>query len=383
MIVHVIDNIAPSSGGPTSVVLALARTQATMGHQVAIVCEHGDPDAIFQLQAGCATDVPCIKVGNVSRLRRSTELEAVLDRLNPDVLHLHCVWDPIIAQAALLAKNVPTVLSTHGMLHPWPLNQSRFRKSCYLRLLHSRFTHVRRYIALNTPEADHISLNLRFRAVALPNGVDVRQLTALRLKPADIGSGDEPRTLLNISRLHPIKGLDRLINAFAVYLRSGGHGRLIIAGPDAGAKASLHRQVESMDIADLVQFPGPVWGDNKLRLMAHSHAFAHSPRYEGFGIAVAEAIASGLPTVTTENCHIEGALAARAALFVEDSEAAFAAGIARVMDEEPLRRLMQHNGQSWASTLDWRRITKQTLQVYREVGLELVGDTSTKSGRSK
>ncbi len=373
MIVHVIDNLDRTSGGPPAVVLSLVAIQAARGQRVAVICA-GSPgsfaETAIEHESWRSLGVECIQVGPIRRTWRSQAIERALERTSPDLVHLHCVWDPIVAEVAARACGVPLVLSTHGMLHPHALRLHRFRKWAYLRFHRRLFRKVSAFLALNREEASYIRHILGVQAEAVPNGVDTEALAMVRERRLQsLRPENHDPVLLNIGRLHEIKGLDRLVRAFAGYVRAGGRGRLVIAGPDGGARAGLCKLAHQLLPEGQVDFPGPAWGHDKFGLLASCSAFAHAPRFEGFGIAVAEAIGAGIPTVTTNNCHLDGAREAEALIEVDDTDNALERGIRRLLEDEALRDSLSTRGFDWVRrNLGWESIADQTLAVYRRAG---------------
>jgi glycosyltransferase involved in cell wall biosynthesis len=379
MIVHVIDNIDRNSGGPATVVRELAAAQARRGDRVAIVCERSDnmeADTGLAGRERSAPDVECIQVGKVGRIGQSTSLIRALDRLEPVLLHLHGVWDPIVMAAAAAAGSRPTTLSTHGMLHPAALQRSGRRKRAFLWAYRRRLGHIGAFAALNAEEARYVrELTCRVCEV-VPNGINAEPLSALaaRRKAAEQTRTNLPPNLLNICRIHEIKGLDRLIRAFSGYVCKGGTASLVIAGPDGGDQPRLESLIKSLCLEDMVRFVGPAWGEAKYELLEGCAAFVHTPRFEGFGIAVAEALGAGVPTLTTVNCHLDGASDAGALLQVADSDEAVEAGIGRVLADSTLRATLSDRSVHWASmNLSWASIASRTSDLYRKASSQTVG----------
>jgi glycosyltransferase involved in cell wall biosynthesis len=373
VIVHVIDNLDRTSGGPPAVVSSLVAIQAARGARVAVICtgtEGAVADTLIDQESWRNLGIECFQVGPVRRALRSRAVARALESISPDLVHLHCVWDPVVADVAAQAKGIPLVLSTHGMLHPHALRMHQIRKWAYLQLHRRLFRNISTFLTLNREEADHIGHFLGVDAVVVPNGVDAAALAVVRerrLRQASLGAHDP--VLLNIGRLHEIKGLDRLIRGFAGYVRAGGRGILVLAGPDGGERSHLCGLARDLLPHGQVRFPGPAWGREKFELLADCSAFAHAPKFEGFGIAVAEAIGAGVPTVTTSNCHLDGARSAGALIEVQDTDAALEQGIRRVMEDEALRDSISARGFDWVrSNLCWESIADQTSAVYRKSG---------------
>jgi glycosyltransferase involved in cell wall biosynthesis len=170
--------------------------------------------------------------------------------------------------------------------------------------------------------------------------------------------------LLAVGSIVPRKGYDILIAALAGLLDLPWH--LTIAGDDRdpATAARLRADIEHHKLGSRISLLGAVSGSRLAELYALSELFVLPSRYEGFGLPVLEAMASGTPVVTTTG----GALpevAGEAAVLVEPGEpAALAGGIERALaDRERLVRA----GLERARFFSWTETARRTLQVYREL----------------
>jgi glycosyltransferase involved in cell wall biosynthesis len=104
---------------------------------------------------------------------------------------------------------------------------------------------------------------------------------------------------LFLSRLHPLKGLGMLIDAWAEIPHAG--WQLLVVGTDeAGHEAEIKARVERRGLAGAVTFGGPRYGDEKVAVMQAADLFVLPTHSENFGIVVAEALACGVPVITTK-----------------------------------------------------------------------------------
>ena len=141
------------------------------------------------------------------------KLRQVVRSFRPDIVHDNGIWLPHNHSLARLAAhyNLPRVVSVRGMLEPWALAHKRVKKK--LAWLAYQKRDLNRAAALHATadsEAEVIAnLGLLPRVVVLPNGVDIPAVAASHSR-----APDQPRTALFLSRIHPKKGLDRLIDAW-------------------------------------------------------------------------------------------------------------------------------------------------------------------------
>lgn len=362
-IVHAIQDIPPSSGGPTSAVLGLAEFQLGMGDDATIAC------------AGGATGSERVRVDVVSAATRPPardRLAAAWGRQPPDIVHVHGVWDPIVraATASASTMRIPWVLSSHGMLHPETLAHHGIRKSAYLVVFGRVVRGARHVLALNREEAENVTERFGVPASVIPAGVDVpKELPASTgaFRSSVAGLGAAP-FLLFIGRLDPIKGIDLLVEAFARAVGRGLAHHLVIAGPDFGAQRSIEARVASAGLAPRVHLVGALWGDRKRDAVAECDLFVHRPRYEGYGLAAVEAMAAGRPVLTTARCRLDAASAAGAVRIAPDTTEGFAAALCALTRDPVALAQQASSGRSWAvGHAGWQALGMQVRQVYADV----------------
>jgi glycosyltransferase involved in cell wall biosynthesis len=126
------------------------------------------------------------------------------------------------------------------------------------------------------------------------------------------------RSLLFLSRIHPKKGCDLLIEAFARVAAEDPALRLLMAGPDQeGWRSKLEALARSRGIADRITWTGMLQGDLKWGAFRVADAFVLPSHQENFGITVVEALACGLPVLITDKVNIWREIAKAEAGFVE------------------------------------------------------------------
>ena len=252
--------------------------------------EAWDPQAI-----GRAT---CVRVSSwpPRMFSYSPELPRVIAGLRPAIVHQHGIWQysGIIASQARETHGIRVVVSPHGMLAPRALAHRAGRKRLAWSLYQRRaLAAVDIFHVTSERERDDLrALGLRQPVAVIPFGVAVPDQY-----PARANSG--PMTALFLSRIHPIKGLLDLLHAWAAVRPVG--WRLLIAGPDeCGHAAEVAAAVKSLDLSNHVEMRGACWGEDRDRLMNSSDLFVLPSHSENFGIVVAEALARGLPVLTTQ-----------------------------------------------------------------------------------
>jgi glycosyltransferase involved in cell wall biosynthesis len=137
--------------------------------------------------------------------------------------------------------------------------------------------------------------------------------------------------------------------------------KLVYAGPDRGLGDELRREARALGLDGRVEFAGHVSGDELAALYRGAAALVFPSRYEGFGLPVLEAMASGTPVVATSSSSIPE-VAGDAAILVEPDAAALAAGMERAMAE---RERLKAAGLERASQFSWAETARRTADVYR------------------
>lgn len=308
-----------------------------------------------------------------SRIVKSLCFSPALSRkmweLDADLAHCHSVWMfPAAATEHWARRNGrPYLVSTHGMLDPWALRNSRWKKSLVSRMYADRYLRKAPCLhALCDAEMRSIrEAGYRQPICVAPNAVDIPT------EPATNGSKprcDGKKRLLYLGRLHPKKGLVNLITAWADWKKRSGDKtwRLAIAGWDQGNfEADLKRLAAGKSV-DSIDFLGPQMGQHKSECFRDSDAFILPSLSEGLPMAVLEAWAYGLPVLMTAECNLPIGFHRDAALqIVGDID-----GIARGIDElvamtDTERSQMGGRGKDLVrEEFSWPRVTEKITATY-------------------
>ncbi|WP_263835232.1 glycosyltransferase [Salinibacter sp.] len=330
-VLHTVASTQAAHGGPSRSVPFLCEALSREGASVRLVTtvpnEDGPHEAILP-GAGVETRT-VVEAGRLRRALRSPvafyrALRGEVRRAPPDLLHDHGVWLPSNAAAALVAwrADVPFVISTRGMLTDWALRHNRWKK----RLAWAAYqTHVLRQADLfhvTSQEEVNVLRKLGFEqpAAIIPNGVPLPDL------PSDKKASPGPHRALFLSRVHPKKGLPMLLDAWAT-VRPNGWTLEIVGPSEKGHRAELEAQARRLGVEDAVQFSGAVPDKAKWGLYRTADLFVLPTHSENFGIVVAEALASGVPVLTTTGTPWDDLEARDCGWWVEPSEEALTAAL--------------------------------------------------------
>ena len=272
------------------------------------------------------------------------------------------------AYTAPLWGSVPTVLTIHDVSyerHPewYPYRRDRFRRAFY-RASARAAAHVLTDSEFSRREiADAYAIPLDRVTVAAPGvSADFRPESSSQPLP----SGVSMPFLLHVGDLHERRNVTVAIDALArARSRLDGQVSLVLAGIDRGVGDRLDQQAASKDIP-LVRL-GTV-NDSALRsLYRAASALVYPSRYEGFGLPVLEAMASGTPVIASRAASIPEVLGEAGMLLNPDAADAWADAIVRVMTDPEQQARMRSAGVARAAEFSWTRTARLTLDVYRQV----------------
>lgn len=279
----------PSYGGPAISVASLARALALAGVEVGVWAP--DRSAPYILP---------IEEQGIQSLS-GTVREALNVFGAASVIHDNGIWLPHNHALCRCASElqVPRVVSARGMLEPWALRHKAWKKRLAWHIYQERdLRRAASHHATSEREGDHLRrLGLGVPVMTIPNGIDLPSWPELcRLRTARLSRRD--KIALFLGRLYPVKGLPMAVEAWARVRPKG--WRLVITGPDeAGHRAEIERVVQRHGLMQQVSLPGPVAPQDRLHAYAAADLFILPSYSESFGMAVGEALACGLPVVTT------------------------------------------------------------------------------------
>lgn len=227
------------------------------------------------------------------------EWMALLDEVQPDIVHVHGCWDPQCAwvQKWSQAKGYKVILTPHGMLEPWIMKRNYWTKKLPALMLYQKKAICKADYIHATAESEKenlLQLGYNDRIKVIPNAVNVDNI-----KMKD--SWQRTKTILFLSRIHEKKGLNFLIEAASILKKELDRYKIVIAGEgDAAYIDTLKQMALQAGIQDIVSFAGGVYGEEKWNLFRKADVFVLPTFSENFGIAIAEALASGTPVITTK-----------------------------------------------------------------------------------
>lgn len=311
--------------------------------------------------------------GLVRVLRREVE--------SCDMMHMHEVrtWENIVGHHYASRMGVPYVISTHGSL--LRIVAKRGLKQLYDCLFGYRLLRgADRLIASSQGEADRypvvldeagLSESSQRRIVVIPNWIDPQDFTEMPPREEfrrEHNIGDDEKVILFLGRLHAVKRLHLLLDAFIGLCGEDSSLRLVLAGPDEGEEHHLRKRSLQAGLDERVLFPGILTAAEKLAALSSADILVHASRSETLPLSVLEACASSLPVVVTRGCNIPEVEDYQAGFVVGDSKEELQTAMQRILENPGLQRVLGDHGRKMVlETFSRERGVAQLEEVYGEV----------------
>lgn len=332
-ILRVIRSVDPAGGGPIEGIRQITPHLEALGATTTLASL--DSVAAPWLERLPATAIGLGPVSGGYGYRRGLPQRLRALALEHDVVIIHGLWQyhALATWRALRGSGIPYFVYPHGMLDPWfkytyPLKH--LKKWTYWPWADYRVLRDARAV-LFTSEQERLlarqsfwlyqaqELVVGYGTSAPPGDAEWQHQLFMERFPQLAGK----RLLLFLSRIHPKKGPDLLIEAFAAMAASDARLHLMIAGPDQlGWQVALQQRAAALGIADRLSWPGMLSGDLKWGAFRSAELFCLPSHQENFGIVVAEALACGLPVAIAKSVNIASEVSAAGAGLVHSDTVA-------------------------------------------------------------
>jgi glycosyltransferase involved in cell wall biosynthesis len=314
-ILHCILSINPAGGGPVEGIRQLSSIFTKANHQLEVASLDA-PESQFL----SSFPVPVhplgparLKYGYSKRFKEW--LRQNVGRF--DIVVVNGIWgyNSFAVWQTLRNSAIPYVVFTHGMLDPWFKNEYPLKhlKKCLYWPFAEYWVLRQASAVLFTSDDERLLARKSFR----PYRVNEQVVTYGTGGPKDDQETKDhiffnqfpelkgKQLLLCVGRIHPKKGCDLAIRAFAQILASDASWHLVMAGPDqVGWKSDLNVLAKELNIHDRITWTGMIAGKLKWSAFGASDVFLLPSHQENFGIVVAEALACGVPTLITDKVNI-------------------------------------------------------------------------------
>lgn len=414
-ILQIIPSISLVYGGPSQMVLGLSAALASRGIDVTIITTNTNGD-IGQLPLDVPLNQPIPQNGyqiiyfRCYPSRRYKFSLSLLQWLNAnakefDLAHIHALFSPVTTLAATIARyhHLPYIIRPCGMLDPADLQKKKQLKQIYAAVLER--PNLAGAAAIHFTSKQEAKISERFgldctgkmpvaqQELVIQLGVtadcdrhfishldatDIERtkvlttnLSVANFYPQRLQESPVP-IILFMSRIEPKKGLNLLIPALESILASGIKFHFMLAGSnpqDAEYETQIKVQIHNSSLAKYTTITGFAIGDLKNELLTKADLFVLPSYYENFGIAVAEAMAAGVPVVISDRIHIAEDIQQAEAGWVTPLEVgAIANSIKSALLNPAERQRRGANGKEYAKKhYNWDAIAQQTIDAYQQI----------------
>jgi glycosyltransferase involved in cell wall biosynthesis len=371
--VHVAGVLSVETGGPSYSVPRLCEALATAGVDATLlsVTKSGIESDKFKsaLRAKPYDDLrfprnlsnlPVLGALHLSfGLARAIRVEAS----SSNIVHNHGLWlmPNLEAGWAAARANKPLVVTPRGMLGAASLAFSSQKKRIFWRFFQGpALRDAACFHATSEQEYQEIrDYGIRAPVAIIPNGID--------LPPIRPDAGNSiGRLVLSLGRIHPKKGLDRLLRAWAKVERDNPAWRLRIVGPaELGHDDELRALAVKLNLRRVAIEP-PIFNDNKHVVFQEADVFVLSSLNENFGLTVAESLAAGTPVISTKGAPWPGLEIERCGWWIDHGAAPLAQTLNTAMSLPREALLdMGARGRAWmARDFGWDAIGQKMAALY-------------------
>ena len=387
-VLHVIPAVAAQYGGPSQAVIGMCHALRAAGIETVIATTDADGTSRLPVETGAI--IPYRDVPTIFFRRQATEsfkwsaplatwLNANVQQF--DVVHVHAVFShsSIAAGRACRATGVPYIVRPLGTLDPWSLDQHPRRKQLLLAFGGRRFLAGARAMHYTTAEEQQLAeqrLPWLPAGHVVPLGIDHGFFPT-----ATVGCQRMP-LVIAMCRLDPKKGLDLLIEAFHRAIDSAPltSWQLVIVGDgDAEYVRKLKLLAQNGPARAQIEFRGWLAGEERHELLRSASLFAMPSKQENFGLALVEAMASGLPVVVTRGVNLANDIAAAGAGWIADSHLVRLAETLRTaMTSGQLLEDRGRNAREFAGRFTWSSVAEALQSLYQHAVVGAVASTRSR-----
>jgi glycosyltransferase involved in cell wall biosynthesis len=371
----VVSHLDPRYGGLSAVVPQLCSSVARTGKYTMELAAFCAPDELF----ADSSDPEVIQsTWPTSRTRwwRDSELRDRFERhaRKADGLHIHGIWEQSTAIAAQTARKMktPYIVSAHGMLETWALQNKKLKKQIYSALIERTNLQSAFCVhALTNAEAqDYQRYGVKKPIAVIPNGVNIPDSVDPKSFLNRYPNLEGKRVILFMGRIHFKKGLDILVKSWAGLAKEFPDAHLVLAGPDfENTRASIEKLVYENRIESQVLFTGMLRNEIKWSALAHAECFVLPSYSEGLSVSVLEAMGVGLPVILTHQCNLPEVAEIGAGWLITSESGAITSSLRELLLNSPTENATvgSRGCQLVRERYSWSAVTSQMVELYRWV----------------
>lgn len=306
---------------------------------------------------------------------KKKEFLSKIYEINPSVIHLHGLWRMHTRIThEFVRKGIPYVITPHGMLDKWALNQSFIKKKLSWRMWEKyAFDNCSNIQALCDAELETIrKMNSSWKTLKITNGIKIpsKENSSFIGRP-QYWQGiipNDANVLLFIGRFHKKKGINQLIKAWEILTRAKDNEKWWLCFVGSGDLRIMNNK-NLHKIYKRILVLKPVFGLDKEKIFKNSSAFILPSFSEGLPMAPLEAMSYGVPCLISENCNLNQAIKIGAALETNPSvdEIVESLKIFFKMNSRERRKISQLAYKYVCENHSWDKITCEIKSLYRSI----------------
>lgn len=379
-ILHVVPSFHPSWGGTSKMVKIISKELVKKGHEV-VVCTSNFGYEHNKINVQNMDGVTIRFFRNVDPyFARSLKICADLgiatflkdEIMFFDVVHLHefRTFQNILVYYYARKYDVPCVLQTHGSL-PRIIEKKMLKQVYDVFFGYRLLRNASKVIALTRMEANQYrSMGVPKKKIKIiPNGIDLSEYSNLPSTGSfkeKFGLDKNLRMVLYLGRIHRIKGIDILVEAFASVIENLDDVMLVVVGPDDGYLGELEALIKALNIEDKVIITGPMYGEDKLEAYVDADVYVLPSRYETFPMTVLEALACGTPIILTENCGLSDLIRDNVGLVVTPDSTKLTEALLKLLLDSDEQNMFRQKGKTLINEFNISKTIAKLEKVYEE-----------------
>lgn len=367
-VLHIVSNIYEKSSGISIAVIELCTSLVKKNLFIEVIADRQNNIIYKKFQFPLKT----FRLGlGPKKISNSPEMFSWMRGVNIwdqyDIIHIHTMWQFIgLYPFCKLKKFKAKIISSpHGSLTSWSLRSGSRLKFLFWFLLQCP--------ALKKASCFHVTsegeyedlrrLGFKQPIAIIPLGVNVPNLVN--------EANRREKTVLFLSRIHPKKGLEPLLNAWKIVSQNFPDWSLEIYGGDSifessSGYLSYLKEICHDNKLERVNFHGPIFGNEKLIALQRASIFVLPTYSENFGIVVAEALASATPVIVTKAAPWQGLVDNGCGWWIDIGTPSLIESLKSAMTMDPKSlRCMGVNGRKWMTNeFEWSVVAQKMFATY-------------------
>jgi glycosyltransferase involved in cell wall biosynthesis len=370
-VLHVIPSVADRSGGPATAIVPMCRALMQQGIEVLLLAtDAGLEEREIDEYKGVPAKLFPVELGESFKYSRPLAAWLSANAGQFDLVHVHAVFNhsSVAAARACRRAGVPYVIRPLGTLDPWSMTQKSLRKRIFWQVAGKRMMQGAAAVHY-TSEAEKLAterLTGMNHGRVVPLGIETTAASSREVLVQHFPSLAGDPYVLVLSRLHPKKALDVLLEAFLSLDEKFSALRLVLAGDGPDEYVAKLKQMAASD--PRILFTGWIDGERKNALLSCASLLALPSHQENFGLCVMEALSHSVPVLVSPGVNLAPEIVTAGAGWVApiDKEALTAKLEEALSDEAELAK-RGRAGQQLSRQYSWENAAKHLVQLYEHI----------------